>query len=157
MMTQADEPYVPRRLSDPADDPQPPEEPSGCTGRLAAVLITVVLLSVLGVSFWSAWRPEDDGRRESSAHCVDLDSLGADGGYRVVDDERCRAGDDGSGRGSYGWYYGGDRTGDRVSSGSTVRPPGRKGSGVGGGDSDILSRVDEVIGSLFGGHGSRRY
>ncbi|MFC0861514.1 hypothetical protein ACFHYQ_04295 [Sphaerimonospora cavernae] len=89
------------------------------------------VLSVLVVGFCAAQESE-----EVDADCVDMSNTQPDGSYAVVDDDYC---DDDShyhgSHGAYRWYYGGNRVGDRVRSGTTARPP----------DSRITSRSGRVI------------
>ncbi|MEV5613551.1 hypothetical protein [Streptomyces sp. NPDC052225] len=69
--------------------------------------------------------------------CVDRDSYTAAKGYKVVDDKYCKGGS--SSGGTHGtWYYGGSKSGSRVSDGSFSKSSGgttRGGFGGGKGSS----------------------
>lgn len=82
--------------------------------------------------------PEED----TVADCVEGGSDNGDG-LRVVDDDNCNDGYRSGGYGGYYWYYGGDKRGNRVSKGTSVRPK----------DVDITSRDGKTIQS--GGFGGR--
>jgi uncharacterized protein YgiB involved in biofilm formation len=97
----------------------------------------VVVLSSLVVGFCAA----QDDYEEVGADCVDMSSRQADGSYTVVDDDYCDDNYSGS-RGAYGWYYGGVRTGMRISRGTTLKPT----------DAQITTRSGKVI--QRGGFGS---
>ncbi|WP_030920989.1 hypothetical protein [Streptosporangium amethystogenes] len=128
------ESYVPRRLSDPTDDP-PHEEPQGCR-RIPAILVTaviVVLIALVGVTFLN--KPLAGGDNRSTARCVDTSSRQADGTHRLVDRRRCES-DEGR-RGQYRWQSQG-KTSDS------------------GRERSVLRRIGDFIGDLFGGGGRRR-
>lgn len=129
------ESYVPRRLSDPTDDP-PREEPRGCR-RIPAILITaviVVLAALVGITFSN--KPTAGAGNRSTTQCVDTSSPQADGPHRIVDRRECENDKDGSQRGRYRWQNHG------ASSDS-------------GRDSGVLRRIGDFIGYLLGGGGKR--
>ncbi|MGJ6969268.1 hypothetical protein ACSDR0_46005 [Streptosporangium sp. G11] len=98
-----DEPFIPGRLRDPAEDPPPPPGPP--MNRWVRIVLLVVLLvvfaAVLGASLrgMSHSSPSSD---EKSARCVDTSSRRPDGTYLVVDGRNCENGGDGADR-HYRW------------------------------------------------------
>jgi hypothetical protein len=106
----------------------------------AVKLGAVVVLSTIVVAFCAAQEDYD----EVNAECVDTNNIQPDGSYTVVDEDFCdddRTHYSGS-HGAYGWYYGGSRTGGRVSGGTTLKP----------GNAQISTRSGKVI--QRGGFGS---
>ncbi|WP_174552417.1 hypothetical protein [Microtetraspora niveoalba] len=99
----------------------------------AVKLGAIGVLSALVVGFCAA----QDRYEEVGADCVDMSSQNPDGSYVVVDDDYC---DEGSGHyrgshGAYGWYYGGNRVGNRVRQGTTLKPA----------DAQITTRSGRVV------------
>ncbi|GAA3138191.1 hypothetical protein GCM10010466_31420 [Planomonospora alba] len=127
---------------------KPPRKPArlepGGKASKAIVISGITLVSLIVVGACAA----DDDYEEVGADCVNLDNRLPDGSYEVVDEDLCD--DDGTVRyhgshGAYGWYYGGARSGTRVSKGTTVRPS----------DVQITTRKGTVIQrGGFGGRGS---
>ncbi|GAA3442432.1 hypothetical protein [Planomonospora venezuelensis] len=90
-----DEPFVPRRLRNPADDPPPPPGPpmNRWVRRLLLLLLFVVMAAVLGTSLRGVRLPSPSSD-EGSSRCVDTSSRQADGTHPVVDDRNCGDGAD---------------------------------------------------------------
>ncbi|MFC5814330.1 hypothetical protein [Nonomuraea harbinensis] len=110
------------------------------------VTLTVIgVVSVMVVGYCAATSNAED----VTADCVDTSQRADDGSYMVVEDYYC---DDDNGsthyyggsRAAYHWYYGGTRVGQRVRSGTTLRPA----------DATITSRDGRSI--QRGGFGSSR-
>ncbi len=129
----------------PLAGPPPPHTPapksSGVKASTVITLTGIGVVSLLLIGYCSA----QDDYEEVGADCVDVNSLEPDGSYTVVDEDYCD--DDhahyyGS-RGAYSWYYGGVRSGARITHGTTVRPS----------DVKITTRKGTVI--QRGGFGGR--
>ncbi|MER5419497.1 hypothetical protein [Streptosporangium roseum] len=111
----------------------------------ASTVITLTGIGVVSLLLIGYCSAQDDDYEEVGADCVDVNSLQPDGSYTVVDEDYCDDDDThyyGS-RGAYSWYYGGVRTGARITQGTTVRPS----------DVRITSRNGTVI--QRGGFGGR--
>ncbi|MFG1942623.1 hypothetical protein [Nonomuraea sp. NPDC048826] len=110
------------------------------------VTLTVIgVVSVMVVGYCAA----TSNSEEVTADCVDTSERADDGSYVVVEDYYCDDDDDGGShyygsRAAYHWYYGGTRVGNRVRSGTTLRPS----------DASITSRNGRTI--QRGGFGSFR-
>ncbi|MBB6349468.1 hypothetical protein ACWGH8_39695 [Nonomuraea muscovyensis] len=125
--------------------PKPPGQQQKPPGKSSKVITLTVIgvVSLMVVGFCSAVQED-----EVAADCVNMEEQLPDGSYEVVDDDYC---DDDNGtttyyRGSHGayhWYYGGNRVGTRVRSGTTFRPS----------DVEINSRSGKTI--QRGGFGSK--
>ncbi|MGW0805241.1 hypothetical protein [Nonomuraea sp. NPDC002799] len=134
-------------MASPPDDPQkPPHQPRKSSKAVPLTILGVVAVMVVGITAIAQADDDDD----VTADCV---VQLADGTYEVVDDDNCD--DDGSphyyagSRGAYLWYYGGTRVGNRIRSGTTLRPS----------DVNITSRAGKSIqrggfGRSYGGGGS---
>lgn len=134
--------------SHPAGTPRPGTPRAGGPKSSTAIKLgTLGVLSALVVGSCAA----QNGYEEVDADCVDTSTLSSDGSYLVVDDFYCDDDDDGDYYGSHGayrWYYGGRRVGNRVRSGTTIRPA----------DVRITTRSGRVVqrggfGFHFGGGG----
>ncbi|MBG0826393.1 hypothetical protein HS041_01170 [Planomonospora sp. ID67723] len=90
-----DEPFVPRRLRDPAEDPPPPPRPpmNRWVRVLLLVLLFTVMAAVLGVSL-RGMRFSSPSSDQESARCVDTSSQRSDGTHLVVDGRNCESGGD---------------------------------------------------------------
>lgn len=105
----------------------------------AIKLGTIGVLSMLVVGFCAA----QDNYEEVNADCVDLNSVQPDGSYTAVDEDYCDDDDHYHGsHGAYRWYYGGTRTGGRITHGTTLKPS----------DAEITTRSGRVV--QRGGFGS---
>lgn len=112
--------------------PRPKTPSSG--GLKSSTAIKLGTLGVLSVLIVGACATAND-YEEVDADCVDTTTYDADASYVVVDDYYCDDDDDGGGssnysgsngytgsHGAYRWYYGGNRVGNRVRNGTTIRP-----------------------------------
>jgi hypothetical protein len=103
--------------------PRFPQQKQRSKSSKVITLSVIGVVSVMVVGFCSAVQAEE----EVSADCVDYNQPLPDGTYAVVDDDYCDDDDGrthyyGGSRGAYRWYYGGTRTGNRVSGGTSLRP-----------------------------------
>ncbi|NRQ31099.1 hypothetical protein HII36_04515 [Nonomuraea sp. NN258] len=127
---------------------QPPKSPPP-QERKASKVIPLTILGALSVMF-VGYCAVQASRDEVTADCVDMTQQLPDGTYPIVDEEYCDDDDDGTSTtyvyrgysGAYRWYYGGTRVGNRVGSGTMLRPS----------DVDISSRNGRSI--QRGGFGS---
>ncbi|GIH76401.1 hypothetical protein [Planobispora longispora] len=127
----------------PSGKSNPQAKKSGKSGSKASTVITLGTIGVVALVVIGSCAAVDDDYEEVNADCVNLGNQLSDGTYEVVDDDYCD--DDGyhGSRGAYGWYYGGFRSGTKVSKGTTVKPS----------DVSIVSRNGTVI--QRGGFGGR--
>lgn len=119
----------------PPAHPSPPPPMSSGGGPKSSTVVklgAVGVLSILVVGFCAAQRPQ-----KVDADCVDTSQRLPDGSYAVVDDDRCDSSSSGyhGSHGAYRWYYGGNRIGNRVRGGTTVKPS----------DAQITTRSGRVI------------